>query len=127
MAIKEIGRGKYLIRVYVGRDPITKKRNEINETFQGTRREAEKREQILKGEVCKGAVGGASNMTVCQLVNFYLETTKGRRQESTQLRLSHLLHAYVVRHIGHLRISEVKPSQIQSLLDFLSRPKKGAR
>lgn len=62
MAITKLGEDKFLIRVYKGRDPVTKRRYSVNETFRGTFREAERREQVLKVEVRKHPTRGSPNM-----------------------------------------------------------------
>lgn len=125
MAITKLGKDKYLIRVYTGRDPVTKGRRSINETFRGSHREAEKREQILKMQACKHPTRGASNMTVSDLIELYLEATANRRSDLTHFRPRELFDRYVVPYIGNIRISKVDTSVIQRLLDFLYATKKG--
>lgn len=126
MAITKLGEDKFLIRVYKGRDPVTKRRYSVNETFRGTFREAERREQVLKVEVRKHPTRGSPNMTVSELIDLYLEATANRRSELTHFRPRELFDRYVVPYIGGIRISKVDTSVIQRLLDFLYAPKKGA-
>lgn len=123
MAIRELGHHKVLIRIYTGRDPVTKRRRGVNETFRGTRREAEKREQVLKVEAHERPKRGSPNMTVSDLVTLYLKATANRRTALTNIRLRYSFDRYVLPHIGGLRISKVDTSVIQQLLDFLSAPR----
>lgn len=109
---------------YVGRDPITKRRIEISKTVHGGRDEAEKQEQILKDKAEAGQVTKSPRMTVKQLLEFYLESTRRRRGEARQVNLTYYFKKYVVPHIGSLQISKVKPHDMQSLFDYLLDPKK---
>lgn len=124
MAIKERGEGTYLVRVYVGRDPIRKKRIQINETVHGTIEDAQRKEQILKAKVKEGEVTGSPRMTVKQLVESYLESTRRRRGEARQRNLRYILEKYVLPRIGSIQIAKIKRSDIQRLLDFFLDPKK---
>jgi hypothetical protein len=126
MAITELGHKKFLIRVYVGREPVTKKRIEINETFYGTRREAEKCEQTLKVKAWKGSLSKSPWTTVSQLIESYLEETKRRRENSSQWRIKAMFHRYVIPYIGNLHVTKVTTRDVQEFLDFLSYPKKGS-
>jgi hypothetical protein len=71
MAIIKQGEDVYLVRVYVGRDPITKKRIEINETVHGTFDEAEQKGRSLKTKATRGQVVRSPRMTVKQLIKLY--------------------------------------------------------
>jgi Phage integrase, N-terminal SAM-like domain len=124
MAIVQRGESVYLVRVYLGRDPITRKRIEINEMVYGDREDAERREQILKNKAKKGSITRTSRMTVKQLVEFYLDTTKRRRSEASQRNLRRFLELYVLPYIGSHQITKIKTSDIQRLFDFLLDPKK---
>jgi integrase len=124
MSITRRGVNTYLIRVYTGLDPITKSRRSINETFRGTRREAEKREQVLKVEALRRPMRGSPNITVREFIAVYLKETANRRSELTRAKLRDMVDLYVVPYLGDHRISKVDTSVIQHFLDFLSAPKK---
>lgn len=124
MAIVQRREGVYLVRVYLGRDPITRKRIEINETVYGDREDAERREQILKNKAKKGSITRSSRMTVKQLVDYYLDSTKRRRGEVRQIIQRYKLERYALPYIGNFQITKIKTSDIQRLLDFLLDPKK---
>ncbi len=124
MAIIKRDEDIYLVRVYVGRDPITKRRIEINKTVHGSRDDAEKQEQILKYKAEAGQVIKSPRMTVKQLLEFYLESTRRRRGQARQVNLTYYFKKYVVPYIGSLQISKVTPHDMQSLFDYLLDPKK---
>lgn len=127
MAISKRGKNKYFIRVYLGRDPITKKRLETNETFYGTYEEAEKREQILKNKVAEGNVVKSSRMNISQLLRRYLYSTRYNRSEETQDLLEDHTKRYIEPYIGNLQITKVKTSDIQNFFNFMLDPKKGKK
>lgn len=124
MAITELGHHKFLIRVYTGRDPVTKRRYGVNETFRGTLREAERREQVLKIEARKRPARGSPDITVSELIDVYMEETANRRSELSRLHVRGVFDRYVVPYIGGLHISKVNTSVIQQLLNFLHAPKR---
>lgn len=123
MAIFERSEGIYLVRVYVGRDPITKRRIEINKTVHGGRDDAERQERILKDKSKDGQVIKSPRMTVEQLFEFYSESTRRRRGRARQVNLTYSLKKYVTPHIGSLQISKITPHDIQRLFDYLLEPK----
>lgn len=124
MAIVQRGERVYLVRVYLGRDRITHKRIEINETIYGEREDAERREQILKKKAKHGQVARSPRMSLSQLVEFYLDLTKRRRSEGSQKNLRYILERYALPYIGSLQITKIKTSDIQRLFNFLLDPKK---
>ncbi len=124
MSIIKRGEDIYLVRVYVARDPINKRRIEINKTVHGSRDDAERQEQILKDKAEAGQVTKSPRMTVKQLLEFFLESTHRRRGRARQETLTYYFKKYVVPHIGSLQISKVTPDDIQSLFDYLLDPKK---
>lgn len=125
MSITKRGENVYLVRVYVGRDRVTKKRIEVNETVHGGFEEAQRKEQLLKSRAEAGHVVKPARMTVKQLLDFYLKTTRHRREERQQLYLRYKFDKYVIPYIGSYQIKTIKPSDIQRLLDFLLDPKEG--
>ena len=125
MAILKRGENVYLVRVYVGRDRVTNKRLEVNETVHGDFEEAQRKEQILKSRVNRGGVVKPARMTLKQLLDFYLETTRHRREEGHQVHLRYIFDKYIIPYIGSYQIKTITTSDIQRLLNFLLDPKKG--
>lgn len=125
MAITKRGENVYLVRVYVGRDRITKKRIEVNETVHGDFEEAQRKEQILKSKAERGRIVKPARMTVKQLLDFYLENTKHRREEGHQEKLRYIFNKYVIPYIGSYQIKTITTSDIQRLINFLLDPKEG--
>lgn len=124
MAITKRGENKYLIRVYISRDSITKRRLEINETFYGTEEEAVKREQLLKDKVDTGEISKSSSMTLSQLADLYLGTTRHYRSEASQQLMKDRFDTYVRPYLGDRKIAQIKHLDMQQYFSFLSSPKK---
>lgn len=125
MAIIKRSKNVYLIRVYVGRDRVTKKRIEVSETVHGNFEEAQRKELLLKSRAEAGHVVTSPRMTLKQLFDFYLETTRYRREEGHQQHLRWMYDKYVIPYIGSYQIKTIKTSDIQRLFNFLMDPKKG--
>lgn len=124
MAIVQRGDNTYLIRIYLGRHSISKKRLEINETFHGTYEEALKHELLLKERATKGEVTRSSRITVARLIEMYLDNARHYRSEATQRLDRDQFNRYVLPHLGSLMISKVKTADIQQFLNFLLDRKK---
>jgi integrase len=119
MAIFERGSKTFLLRIYLGRDPITKKRIEINETLHGTFSDAKKRHTQLEAEKVTGGIVQASKMTVNNLLDFYLESFRHIHSESTRNKNIKCLNYYVRNRIGEALVQKIKTSDIQSLFNSL--------
>jgi hypothetical protein len=103
----------------VGRDPITKKRVEINETVRGTLSSAKKRHAQLKGQKDAGSLVKIERMTVNRLLDQYLDSKRHRHRENTQLKNKKYADYYIRDYIGDALIEKVKPSDIQQLFNSL--------
>ena len=55
MTVRNLGPGRWELRVYAGLDPVTRKKRWISRSVRGTEREAKKAERALRTEVDKGA------------------------------------------------------------------------
>ncbi len=119
MSIKERGDGTFLIRVYLGRDPVTKKRIEINETIHGSFSKAKKRETDLKAQHYCGRLTKSSRMTVNALFEEYLKSSRHKLELSTYANYKALYALYIEPYIGTFPLDRLKPTHIQQLLNIL--------
>lgn len=124
MAIVDRGQGVFLVRVYLGRDPVTKKRLQVNVTVRGTREDAERREQLLKSQAEDGELRD-SRMTVEKLLELFLQHMRHRHSSTTQYLYRKLWRLYVLPHIGSARIADVRKRHIENLVNHLLDPRKG--
>jgi integrase len=113
------GNGVWRITVAAGRDPVTGKYRRVRETFYGTKTDARKRRDALRADVGRGihANGGKEN------VADYLERWIVHRELSGKLRpaTAKTYRGYVRREvvprIGSMRLREVRPVDVQRVLD----------
>jgi integrase len=119
MAIVMRGEKKFLIRIYVGRNAITKKRVETNEIFYGTLSEAKQRQKQLKAEKELGGFLQTSKMDVNHLLDHYLNSFRHIHAVSTQNKNVKFLKYYVRGRIGKVPAHKVKSSDIQDLFNSL--------
>lgn len=84
MSIARRGENSYLVRVYLGRDPITKKRIEVNRTVHGTLASAKKVEAQLKGQKESENLLKTPRMTVNTLLDLYSNSVRHLQSESTK-------------------------------------------
>lgn len=123
MSIKNRGEKIYLVRVYMGTDPFTKKRIEINETVYGTFSCAKEREAELKAQKYSGRLAKTSRMTVDVLFNRYLESARHTLGVATYHKYADFYRIYASPYIGNISIAKIKRGDIQRLFNFLLDPK----
>lgn len=125
MAVIPRGVNTYLVRVYLGRDPVTKKRIEINQTVRGTLASAKKVEAKLKGQKDSGHLVKTPQMTLNALLDLYVDSSRHLQAESTQDKLRTYFHLYVRPYIGSLPLKKINSGVIQDLFNFLLDKKAG--
>lgn len=119
MSIAKRGPNNFLVRVYVRRDPITKKRIEVNETVRGPLALARKKEAQLKGQKGAGSLMKLERTTVNYLLDCYLDSKRYTHSVNTQNKNKKYLNYYVREHIGKACIEKLRPSDIQNFFNTL--------
>jgi len=125
MSIIKRGENTYLVRVYLGRDALTKKRIETNVTVHGTLASAKKLEAKLKGQKESGHLIKTSHMVLNRLLDLYLDSARHVQSEGTQYKYRIFLNYYVRPYIGSIPIKKITTSTLQELFNFLLDKKKG--
>lgn len=123
MAILRRGKNTFLIRIYLGRDPVTKNRRTYNVTFHGTIQGAKKLEAILKGEKHSQKLVMTSNMTVNEFLDLYLKEHRHTLSASSKNKLMVEWRCYIRPYIGSIKIGNLKLAECQALFNFLLDPK----
>jgi hypothetical protein len=126
MSIIRRGKETYLVRIYLGRDLMTRKRIEINETVHGPYSSAVEREIALKNQKYTGRLVKSSNMTLSALLEDYLESVRTTLDETTHDKYERYSKYFVQPHIGAIAINKIKPGNIQRFLNFLLDKKEAA-
>jgi hypothetical protein len=109
----------YLVRVYLGRDTVTKKRIDINRTVYGTLAYAKKVEVKLKAKKDSESFTHTSQMTLNKMLDLYLDSVRHVQSKSTQHRHRNFLNYYVRPYIGHISLKKINTNIIQKLFNFL--------
>jgi len=124
MSITERGANTYLVRVYLGRDPLTRKRIETYETVHGNLTSAKKVEAMLKGRKEEGRVIKTERVHLDWLLERYLDSARHRQAASTQNKNRRFLDKYVRPYIGSLPLKKVTSQVLQDLFNLLMDEKK---
>jgi len=122
--IVEKGERKWLVRVFLGRDPRTGKRRYHNKTIYGTKREAQKyRTQVLQ-ELDAGTYVEQSKVTLGEFLEDWLESTVARRTSARTLNdYRSVLTRYVFPALGARKLQALQAFEIEEL--YRGMEKKG--
>lgn len=128
MSITQRGADTYLVRVYVGRNPLTGGRIEINQTARGSAAHARKCEAKLKGQIVTGRVAGTRRMSLDKLLDSYLDWARHCQSATTQHKNHTFLDIYVRPYVGHTPLRKVTGQLLDDLFNLLMDGKeKGGR
>jgi hypothetical protein len=119
MSVLKRGGGTFLVRVYLGRDPITKKRVEVNETVRGSFSTAKKRETDLRAQHYSGRLTKSTRVTVNALFEEYLKSIRHRVELTTYHNYQRAYKGYIAPYIGTLSIDKLRHSDFQQLFNFM--------
>jgi len=115
----------FLVRVYVGRDLTTGKRNYQNQKVTGTKKDAEK---VLTAMLRKLDMGELlhepTRMSVKEYLEHWLETAA--RQKLTERTLDDyegVLRRYVYPEFGRCKLTQLAPVDVQTLYGKMLTPK----
>ena len=110
------GNDRWLLRIYKGKDPLTKKRIYKALKFDGNREQAQAELQRLIVSKSQEPSPSDSTMTVNQLFDQWFETVAQNRYSHKTLKNYKGVIAYDVRPvIGKVCLSELQPRHIQSV------------
>jgi integrase len=119
MSITRRGAGTYLVRVYLGLDPLTGGRLEINETVRGTEADARKVEAKINGQKESGRITKTPRMTVDALFDHYVESARHCQTVTTQNKDRTFLNKYARPYIGTTPLRKVTSKLLQDLFNLL--------
>jgi integrase len=110
------GENKFLVRVFLGRDAQTGKRNYLNKTIRGTKKDAQKWLNATLREIHLGVFVEPASESVNTFLDKWLEAAaKPRLRQRTYEDYQALLRRYVRDELGKLKLSTLRPLDIQRL------------
>lgn len=108
---KPPGSGSWELRVYVGRDPVTRRPKQISRMFSGGKRAANTELARLVTEAQEGRHGGSS-ATVGQLLDSWLATAKGAVTGSTYATYESTADRLKGTSLAQVKLSRLDPHDI---------------
>jgi len=126
--IEKRGKSSWSVRVYLGYDSRTKKRKYVRVTIRGSYRDAQRvRAELLRkrDEGRLRAPPGAARLTVGEFLRRWLAGREGELAPRTVAGQRNIIERYLAPVIGHLRLREVAPSDVQEVI--LRAREKGAQ
>ena len=110
------GERTFLVRVYLGRDPETGKRDYHNKTIHGTKKDAQAYLNQILRDKDMGTYVQPSNMILDQFLDQWLETAaKPRVRERTLASYEEILGLYIRPELGRLPLANITPLKIQTI------------
>lgn len=114
--IKKRSNKRYLVRVFLGRDPQTGRVQYHSKIIKGNRKEAQNYANKIETQVSTGQYVASTTMTLDEYLDKWLqESARHRLAENTFENYESYLARYVRPHLGAIRIDRIRPLEIQSL------------
>ncbi len=117
--IRRRGDRTWLVRVYLGRDPATGSRKWLSKTVHGTRKDAESLLRRLLTDKDLGNLSVPSSATLSEFVDRWLADVRLRVRPATARWYEKVLRTRVLPSLGHKRLREITPLDVQRLCDGL--------
>lgn len=116
-SITEVERGKkYRIALSAGRNPITGKYERVQETFLGTRRQAELRVEEIRRELMSGKRADADKVSFSEWMDTYLEMREGLgKLRKATLRRDRTSSNHLRARLGDVKLADITPAVINAL------------
>lgn len=127
MPVIKRGKDKWLVRVFLGRDESGKTKF-FNEIFYGKKKDADAFEAKKKSELVSGVALTHSSVTVNEYLDkWLLVAAKPRLKERTYEDYGQYLKRYIRPRIGKLKLSKLKPLDIQGIYTWMLENKLSPR
>lgn len=110
------GEGKWLVRVYIGRNETTGERKYLNKTVRGTKKDAQKFLNSKLREIDLGVLVEPSTESVdAYLDKWLVSAAKPKLRERTFNDYQALMKRYVRGRLGNIKLANLRPLDIQAL------------
>jgi integrase len=120
VAIEKRGDGSYSFRLWVTGPDGEKMRKRFTVKAK-SKREAEKEYARIRSEIDRGTYIDATDLTVREYLEKWLEDYAALRQAKTYERYEELIRLHVVPYLGQIKLCDLKPAHVQSLYARLQR------
>ncbi len=108
--------GRWLIRIFLGRDPETGRRRYLNHPFAGNKKAARSKLTALLNERDTGALVEPAKLTLDEYLDKWIETAATPRVRPRTLRgYEELLTRYIRPHLGKHPLFRITPLDIQAV------------
>ena len=113
-SIRERGKGRWEIRVELGRGPDGKRRRKIVQ-FRGNKTEANRTLRELLTSLDKGIPIGNRKITFGQWLAKWMEDYVINKRQKTIERYEGLIEKHIAPYVGHIELTKLTPGDIQAL------------
>ena len=113
------GDNKFLVRVFLGRDEQTGKRNYFNKTIRGTKKDAQRFLNGMLREIDLGTFMEPSSMTLNAFLDKWLNAIKSKVREGTHRGYTYALSCHIRPAFGTKTLARLKQLDIQGLYSEL--------
>ena len=115
------GERRWMIRWSLGRDEATGRYRAKTKTIRGTRRDAERELRRIQRSRDTGGYCEPSKETLNAFLDRWLESSGSRVSPRTLADYTWLLKRYVRPHLGHFRLEQIRPLDVQEMLGALEK------
>lgn len=117
-SMRQRSEGSWELRVFLGREPLTGRRQYVTKTVRGTKREAQRAlAALVAGPAPTGPVAA---LTAGQMLERWFEHAEGRLSPSTAAHTRVVLDAHLLPHIGDTPLRKLTTAKIDALYGLLS-------
>lgn len=122
--ISEIKRGLWQVCVSFGKDPITGKRRRVKRNVRGTKADARKVRDQIRREHENGLLLEVDKLTFGEFARSWQEA-RGASGEYAERTLDEdaIMLKYILPHLGSVRLKDITPTTIESLITTLRKEK----
>jgi len=114
-SIRALGKSSYKIEMFLGRDPVTGKKNIYNENVKGSIKDVRKRVIELEHQLNTGTVVNPSNYTVMELLEDWLKDhAKPNTRRKTYDGYAMIVNKHLIPSLGMIPLHKLTPSHVQN-------------
>jgi integrase len=124
--LRQRAKGTWTIQVYLGEDPVTKKKRYLARTVKGTKREAELALAKLIQAVETGMDFDSGRITVAEYLDRWLAASARSLRQKTLERYRELVRIHVVPIVGGVRLEKLQPLHLERVYqEILAKGRSG--